>query len=189
MTTEQDYNCTDEENVVNSGDYVTYNDISQLFKIVKSRGILNETIVIDTYDIANEKLLETGDFIDKVIYHRVGKHYNQSEFARIIGLDPDSYYQYENRVLKLNNVETIEKMINVLDMSEDDLPEYIKFVRNNPIEKIKQFMDKHNISQSSFSRNSNIPLRTIAGWFDRKKDSQISIKNFNKLKAYMGEEI
>lgn len=72
-------------------------------------------------------------------------------------------------------------------MGEEDIPDYIKFIINNPMEQIKVFMKKHNISRKQFSENSKISMNTFNKWFI--EDGQISIKNFKKLKAYMGDEL
>ena len=187
MTTETIKNDKNNEMVGNTELYVDYNDISSIFKKLKEKGFLNETIHLDTYETPNEKLLDTGDFIDKVIYHRIKKHYSIPTFARKLGLDRDTYYQYENRTFKMNKPDIAKKMIDILDIEYDDLPDYIKFIINDPIEKVKKFMEKYNVSRKEFSEKTNISLNTFNRWFI--EDHQISIKNFNKLKSYMGNEL
>lgn len=175
------------KSVENSELFAYYNDISKLFKKIKSKGILDKRIVVDTYEVADEKLLDSGNFMDKVIYHRIKKHYTPSSFAKKLGIDRDTYYQYENGTFKFHNVDIVKKIIKILDISEEDIPDYIKFIINNPIEQIKAFMKKYNISRKQFSENSKISMNTFNKWFV--ENGQISIKNFNKLKAYMGDEI
>lgn len=187
MTTDNMANDENDESTDNSELFAYYNDISDLFKKIKSKGILNKSIIIDTYEVADDKLLDSGDFMDKVIYHRIKKHYTPSSFAEELGLDRDTYYQYENGTFKFHNVEMVKKIVKILEMSEEDIPDYIKFIINDPIEQIKAFMKKYNISRKQFSKNSKISMNTFNKWFV--EDGQISIKNFNKLKAYMGDEI
>lgn len=187
MTTNNVTNDENFESADNSEFFSYYRDISKLFKKIKSKGILNETIIIDTYQLADERLLETGNFIDKVIYYRINKHYAIKDFAKKLGLDTDSYYQYESGKMKLQNVETLKKIIEVLEMKEDDLPEYIKFQINNPTEILNAFMKKHNMSKKEFSKNTKVPKDTVYKWFTT--DIQISINSFNKIRDYMGEEI
>ena len=187
MTMDNETNDNNDESADNSDLFAYYNDISKLFKKIKSKGILNKTIIIDTYEIADDKLLDSGDFMDKVIYHRIKKHYTPSSFAEALGLDRDTYYQYENGTFKFHNVEIVKKIVKILEMSEEDIPDYIRFIINDPIEQIKAFMKKYNINRKQFSENSKISMNTFNKWFV--EDGQISIKNFNKLKAYMGDEI
>ncbi len=187
MTMNNMENDKNNESTDNRELFAYYNDISRLFKKIKSKGILDKKIVIDTYEVADERLLDSGDFMDKVIYHRIKKHYTPSSFARKLGLDRDTYYQYENGIFKLHNVEIVKKIVRILEMSEEDIPDYIKFIINDPIEQIKTFMKKYNISRKQFSENSKISMNTFNRWFV--ENGQISIKNFNKLKAYMGDEI
>lgn len=104
--------------------------------------------------IVSYSLLGTGDFIDKVIYYRMKKNYTLSVLSSMIGLDRDSYYQYENKILKLNNIDTIIKIINALEMNEEDLPEYVRFIIDNPLEKIKSFMEINNMSKTEFSEKT-----------------------------------
>ena len=187
MTTDDLKNDYYAENVLNSELYACYQDISDLFKKIKSKGILNKTITIDTYETPDDRLLESGKFMDKVIYHRIKKHYTPSSFAEELGLDRDTYYQYENGTFKFHNVDIVKKIVKILEMSEDDIPDYIKFIINNPMEQIKAYMKKYNISWKEFSENCKISMNTFNKWFVG--DGQISIKNFNKLKSYMGDEI
>lgn len=187
MTTDNMVNDENTESVDNSELFVYYSDISDLFKNIKSKGVLNKTITIDTYKVADDKLLQTGNFMDKIIYHRIKKHYTPSSFAEKLGIERDTYYQYENGTFKLHNVDIVKKIVKLLDMGEEDIPDYIKFIINNPMEQIKVFMKKHNISRKQFSENSKISMNTFNKWFI--EDGQISIKNFKKLKAYMGDEI
>lgn len=83
VTTNVDKNCIVNKYVENTEIGITYNDISNLFKKIKQNGILNKSVIIDTYNIPDNKLLE-NDFIDKVIYYRIQKHYSISEFTRKI---------------------------------------------------------------------------------------------------------
>lgn len=71
MTTETIRDDKNLERLDNTELYVDYNDVSKVFKKIKEKGILNKTIHLDTYEIPNENLLKTGDFIDKVIYYRI----------------------------------------------------------------------------------------------------------------------
>lgn len=187
MTMDNMANDENYESVDNSEFFAYYKDISKLFKKIKSKGILNKTIIIDTYELADDRLLKTGKFMDKVIYYRINKHYTITEFANELGLDRDSYYQYEYGKMKLHKVEVLKKIVKILEMKQEDLPDYIKFLINNPIEKINAFMEKNNMSKKEFSQNTKIPINTMYKWFI--DDVQISIKSFNKLKNYMGKEI
>ena len=171
----------------NSEMYVYHEDISYVFKKIKNKELLNTKIIIDLSENSDEKLIEARDFIDKVIYYRKNKHYTPALMAKKIGIDRDTYYQYENRTFKLHDVKTINKIVQVLEMTEDDMPDYIKFVINNPLEKIKDFMKRNKLSRKQFASNSNIPLCTVNKWFINK--GQISIKNFNKLKSYISDKL
>lgn len=148
-------NAKIDESFANTELYAKCSDISALFKKLKSKGILNETFVVDTYKLP-EELLQSKDFIDKVIYYRMKRHYTPAQFAKKIGLNPDTYYQYENRTFKLHNTDTIEKIVEVLEIGEENLPEYVKFIKSNPIEKLKKYLIDNNITVNCKGKCKNV---------------------------------
>ena len=144
-----------------------YNDISKLFKTMKENTCIDTNVMVNANDMLE---LNRDDFIDVISYYRRLKGISQCEFSQMLGLNEDSYGQYERGIIKLTNIEMIEKMVKTLDIEDNiELPDYISFLKENPKEQIKDYMLRNNLGYKQFAQKSQIPEGTIRGWFDRKE--------------------
>ena len=107
---------------------------------------------------------------------------SKKDLSELIGVDTETYIKYENKRLKFQNQNMVNKIIKILDMNTEEVkvPEYIKFLNSNPNEKIKQYMQENNLNIKQFSKIIKVNENTVANWIN--KGTQISIQTFNKLK-------
>ncbi len=107
---------------------------------------------------------------------------SKKDLAELIGIDTETYKKYENKRLKFQNQNMVNKIIKILGMNEEKVkvPEYIKFLNSNPNEKIKQYMQENDLNIKQFSKIIKVNENTVANWIN--KGTQISIQTFNKLK-------
>lgn len=107
---------------------------------------------------------------------------SKKDLSELIGVDTETYTKYENKRLKFQNQNMVNKIIKILDMNTEEVkvPEYIKFLNSNPNEKIKQYMQENDLNIRQFSKIIKVNENTVANWIN--KGTQISIQTFNKLK-------
>lgn len=67
---------------------------------------------------------------------------SKKDLSELIGVDTETYTKYENKRLKFQNQNMVNKIIKILGMNTEEVkvPEYIKFLNSNPNEKMKQYM-------------------------------------------------
>ena len=168
--------------------FVLYKDIGNLFRKLRNKGVLNESIYVDTREKPNKQLLSTNKFSDAIVYFRMLKRYSLKDMASKVGISADAYHRYETDEKRLNSISTIEKIISVLDMEEKYIPDYIKFIKNNPIDMIKRYISDNNLSCVEFAKESKISVNTLYGWLEG-KTNQIAISGYEKLKSYIGQDL
>lgn len=159
-------------------------EISDIFKKVKGKGILAEPLKYDTEKRAfvNEFTEKQKDFMDYVREHREAKRMYKKDVAEQLGMDESVYRKYETKRLKIQDPKIVNKLIKILDMNENEVnvPEYVQFLNSNPNDKIKQYIEENNLSFRQFSKIINVNENTVADWVN--KGHRISIKTFHKLK-------
>ena len=168
--------------------FILYKDIGNLFRKLRNKSILNENVYVDAREKPNKELLLTNKFSDVIIYYRMLKRYSLKDMASKVGISADAYHRYEIDKKRLNNISTIESIVNVLEMEEKYIADYIKFIKNNPVEIIKRYISKHNLSYVEFAKKSNISASTLYGWLEG-KTSQIPVSGYEKLKTYIGQDL
>ena len=158
--------------------------ISNIFKKVKDKGILVEPLKYDTEKrtFVNEFTEKEKEFADYVKEYREANKMYKKDLAKELGMDESTYIKYENKRLKFQNQDMVNKIIKILGMNEEKVkvPEYIKFLNTNPNEKIKQYMKENNLNIRQFAKIVKVNENTVASWIN--KGTQISIQTFNKLK-------
>ena len=87
----------------------------------------------------------------------------------------------ENREIRFPNLELLNNIIDVLDIREKVvLPDYIKFLMNNPSKKIQEFKKKRKFAQNEFAKLLKLDRSNLRKWLNGQV--QISIKGYEKLK-------
>ena len=159
-------------------------NISNIFKKVKDKGILVEPLKYDTEkrSFVNEFTEKEKEFADYVREYREANKMYKKELAELLGMELDTYAKYENKRLKFQNKDMVNNIIKILGMDEEKvkIPEYIKFLNTNPNEKIKDYIQDNNLTIRQFAKIIKVNENTVAGWIN--KGTQISIQTFNKLK-------
>ena len=168
--------------------FILYKDIGNLFRKLRNKGVLNENVYVDAREKPNKELILTNKFSDAIIYYRMLKRYSLKEMASKVGISADAYHRYETDEKRLNSISTIEKIISILDMDEKYIPDYVKFIKNNPVEIIKRYISKHNLSCVEFAKESKISVNTLYGWLEG-KTNQIPVSGYEKLKTYIGQDL
>ena len=107
---------------------------------------------------------------------------SKKDLSELIGVDTETYTKYENKRLKFQNQNIVNKIIKTLGMNTEEVkvPEYIKFLNSNPNEKMKQYMQENDLNIKQFSKIIKVNENTVTNWIN--KGTQISIQIFNKLK-------
>lgn len=101
--------------------------------------------------------------------------------AEMIEVPYCCYQKYENGSMNLNNIEIIDKIINVLEIKDlERFPDYYKFIKTNPNKIMREYIEKNNLSIRKFSKMIGINTSIVHRWV--KKDVRISIGNYKKLK-------
>ena len=81
------------------------------------------------------------------------------------------------------------KVVNIYDdMVEKYIPDYVKFIKNNPIDTVKRYISEHNLTYVEFSKESKISVSTLYGWVEG-KTNQIPVSGYEKLKSYIGQDM
>lgn len=168
--------------------FILYKDIGNLFRKLRNKGVLNESVYVDAREKPNKELLLTNKFSDAIVYYRMLKRYSLKEMASKVGISADAYHRYETDEKRLNSISTIEKVISILDMDEKYIPDYVKFIKNNPVDTIKRYISDNNLTYVEFAKKSNISASTLYGWLEG-KTKQIPSSGYEKLKSYIGQDM
>lgn len=148
--------------------FILYKDIGNLFKKLINKDVLNESVYVDDREKLNKALLSKNKFFYAIMYYIMLKHYNLKEMASKVGISVDAYHRYETDEKRLNSISTIEKIISILDMEEKYIPDYVRFIKNNPVEIIKRYISDNNLTYVEFAKKSNISANTLYGWLEGK---------------------
>lgn len=165
------------------------NETAKLFKKIKEKRKINTSINFKTFDLPSNELLKTDNFMDKIHYYRKLKNISKRYIADAVGIDDQSYIDYENKLNQLSNPYLAEKFIKVLEIENElELPEYYKFMMKYPYKKIVKYIKENFEGPTEFSRKSKINLGTIRSWIHSKKEMNISLESYKKLYEFWIKE-
>jgi|GEM_PF-5464945 len=92
-----------------------------------------------------------------------------------------SYVKYEQRNMNLSNPKIIQQIIDILHIENiEKFPEYFKFLKTNPNQKMRDYMAKNNMNINKFAKFININHKVVHQWI--KRNTTISKQNYEKLK-------
>lgn len=174
--------------IAEKGQMIESEIISRMFTNIKDKGILNEPIKVNLekeVKLINEKdiniePIEFKDYIDQFIYYRKLRGYTQNQVGQVIGVSGKTYYKYEKRIHKLNDINKVKKIANFLEIKEVKLPEIKNNITN---EELKKYLIKNHITNSELSRKTKISRRSIIDWFN--KETQISDESYKKINNFI----
>lgn len=159
--------------------------ISQMFTNIKNKGILNKPIELKltnekNIDLGLMELIEFKDYIEQFIYYRKLRGYTQSQVGQVIGVSGKTYYKYEKRIHKLDDINKIKKIADFLEIEEIKLPEIKNKITNK---ELKEYLVENNITNSELSRKTKISRRSIIDWFN--KETKISDESYKKINDFI----
>lgn len=160
--------------------------VSKIFSNLKKKGVFqeNKKFCSERAGQASKELLESNDFIDHIKYYRLLQKRSRREIAIGIGIDDETYRQYELKNYEIQDYEIAEKMIKILNIENKvELPEYFKIMKQYPLDKIKSIIIKDK-AKTEFSRETGISVSTINTWFRKNAPKSLSTDTYKKLVKY-----
>lgn len=153
-------------------------EIQEIFRDIKKKQ--DTKIEIDIEKLVNiGELPEENDFGDMLAYYRRLKKLTQPELGKMLGLDRHAIKSYEHNQRFPQNLNIIKDIMKILDMPKDmKLPKYLE-VSLNTKEKLKQYLESHNISRRECSIIFKVSLSCIDNWVSGRR--KISPEQYNRL--------
>ena len=157
-------------------------EVAKIFKVLKSKGILKNSI---KFYLGNEnnldELLNSNEFIDKIKYFRISKGITMRTFAKQLKIDDETYRQYEIKYTEIQSPFLAEQMIKILNIGNVlELPDYFKIKKKYGVEEIRKII-MENGGKEYFSKETNIHKLTIATWFYKNVIKDISTYSYRKM--------
>jgi len=154
--------------------------IEHLFeKISKYSQLTHEILPVYMSNI--KPINKTSSIGEQIKYYRETGHILQEELGQTIGMTRYSIMHLENDDIKLLDINVLKKVIKALNI-EDKIKindDYINFILDNPIEKIKQYRKKEKITMLELSRKLKVAYTTVKNWENGK--TIISRKCYNSF--------
>ena len=169
-------------NTANQAIELDCRDVKKLFMKLKDKGFFNRAVKIKLYDEEiDENLLKSEHFMDKIHYYRVIKRLTKVDMAKCVGIDDYAYAEYESKKNQLSNVEYAERFIERLGIKNElELPDYYKFMKEYPTERIVNYIRENYKGATDFSKICNLNPATIQSWL-KNKNLKISLSSYQKL--------
>lgn len=124
---------------------------------------------------------KTNNIGEQIAYYRKLKGMTQKQLCKLLGVYKTTITAYENKEIKLVNVEFLKKAFKVLDIEEKIiLPEYETFIMNNQSEKLKKLLEDNNLSSYEFAKIVKVDDSNVQKWLKGK--SVMSKSSYNKIK-------
>ena len=118
---------------------------------------------------------------EQLKHYRRAKRIEQTELAEQLQVSRDSIMVLENREIRFPNLELLTNIIEILDIKDKIvLPDYIKFLMDNPSKKIKAFKEKNKLVHNEFAELLDLDRSNLRKWLNGQV--QISLKGYEKLK-------
>jgi len=118
---------------------------------------------------------------EQLKHYRRAKRIEQTELAEQLQVSRDSIMVLENREIRFPNLELLTNIIEILDIKDKIvLPDYIKFLMDNPSKKIKAFKEKNKLVHNEFAELLDLDRSNLRKWLNGQV--QISFKGYEKLK-------
>ena len=107
-------------------------EVAKIFKVLKSKGILKNSIKFYLGDENNlDELSNSNEFIDKIKYLRISKGITMRTFAKQLKISDETYRQYELKYTEIQSPFLAEQMIKILNVGNIlELPDYFKHLLN-----------------------------------------------------------
>lgn len=154
--------------------------VSKIFKKIKNKGILNENMHYDDYTEPSKKLLYSEEFIDVIKYYRLLKRKTKSEIAIKVGIDDETYREYEIKKNEIQDWKIADKLIKALEIENKiELPDYFKIKKMYPLDKVKKIIEKE--GKKNFSKETGISIQTINSWNQKNAPKSLSTYTYKRM--------
>lgn len=158
--------------------------VSELFNKVREKNINTKiSIVIDKEPPL--ELLESEDLIDKIQYYRILNNIPKTKMANLIGVDAETYSNYEKKRIPFVNPVYVNILLEELNIKEKiEIPEFIKFIEEYPLPKIINILKDEMITKSDFIKKSGISRYALDSWIKKNGNQKIPACMYKKLYIY-----
>ena len=154
-------------------------EVSKLFKKIKEKGILKESIEINLEK--HRYKIKIKDYIDQFIFYRKLRGYTQEQVGQVIGISGKGYSKYERRIHKLRDNNKINAIAKFLEIDEElkMLPIDEKIDK----QQLRNFLIKNDITNTELAEQIGKSRRSIVDWFN--KNVEISENSWTKIKEFI----
>lgn len=178
------YNMIMENYFDNKPIIINLGDTCKLFTKIKEKRI-NTKISIYHGNEPPLELLSSNELIDKIQYYRILKNVTKAELADSIGVDAETYSNYERKRMEFINPLHINIILEKLDIKDKvEVPEFSKFISEYPLTRIVKILKDEKINKVDFVRKSGIKRGSIDRWFRRDGNLKIMPLMYKKLYLY-----
>lgn len=123
----------------------------------------------------------TNNIGKQIAYYRKSKGLTQTQLAEKLNISKSYINAYENRELRLVNVEFLKRVFEVLEINNKiKLPQYEGFILNNQSEKLKEILKENNLNYKQFSKTINVDYSNVKKWL--KGQAIMSKTSYNKIR-------
>lgn len=158
--------------------------VSKIFKKIKDKGILNENIHYDDYIEPSKELLYSKEFMDVIKYYRLLKRKTKSEIAIKVGIDDETYREYEIKKNEIQDWKIADKLIKTLEIKNKiELPDYFKIKKMYPLDKVKKIIEKE--GKKNFSKETGISIQTINSWNQKNAPKSLSTYIYKNARFFL----
>lgn len=156
----------------------TKDNINRLFN--KLRESINCNIKLELLKPIIEEP-NTNDIGEQIAYYRKQKGLTQTQLANLLNVSKSCINAYENRELKLVNVEFLKRVFEVLEINNKiKLPAYEEFILNNQSQKLKKLLKENNLNYKRFSKSINVDYSNVKKWLNGQ--AIMSKTSYNKIR-------
>lgn len=157
---------------------------SELFDKIKENNI-NTKISIYPYKEPPLELMESNDLIDKIQYYRRLKDVSISRVAKLIGVDSETYSDYEKKRIPFVNPVHINIILEELDIKDKiEIPEFNRFIEEYPLPKIISIIKAEMTTKADFIKKSGINREALDRWLKENGSQKIPTYMYEKLYLY-----
>jgi len=123
----------------------------------------------------------TNNIGKQIAYYRKQKGLTQIQLAELLNVSKSCINAYENRELRLVNVEFLKRVFEVLEINNKiKLPQYEEFILNNQSQKLKKLLKENNLNYKQFSKAINVDYSNVKKWL--KGQAIMSKISYNKIR-------
>lgn len=158
--------------------------IKNIFATIKKNGILDKPLRYYRKMQDSIDLPQSNEFIDYIKYYRLLNDISKRQLCKNIGIDEETYRQYELKNFEIQDVELAERMLSVLGIEDVlELPNYFKIMKKYSLEDIKNIILNYG-GKKEFSEVTGISRSIINHWYQKSAPKKLSTYTYKKLVCF-----